>query len=352
MIKEAEDKMKTNSSQVVSTSPEAMVIQLSLCLILLTTCLIGNGAICFLIMRFRTLKTVPNILLANLAAADFFTTLVTLPPFVVYHVFNDDLFNSSAGAWWITFLAFFFTLLNLNSMFILVVDRYLAIVYAIRYVWKSSSKALVAVSVAWVISLISSLVIAAPMYNIELGRKSVLYYKSVYAKRTNYRPSIVPIIAILVISIAIVTICTMREMWKSRRLRVSDVAVTLRKNSKREETASRSASTILMILLSFALSELLGFCLIILSTDVVSDEQSQWFFFLGTFLFFFSSSINAFIYSYRSSRFRLALKEILRSSIYKRGIVFPSNQNSSEVQKGCVFYIKGTFGKVQIQNKH
>ena len=345
--------MKTNSSQVVSTSPEAMVIQLSLCLILLTTCLIGNGAICFLVMRFRTLKTVPNILLANLAAADFFTTLVTLPPFVVYHDFNDDLFNSSAGAWWITFLAFFFTLLNLNSMFILIVDRYLAIVYAIRYnVWKFSSKALVAVSVAWVISLISSLVIAAPMYNIELGRKSVLYYKSVYAKRTNYRPSIVPIIAILVISIAIVTICTMREMWKSRRLRVSDVAVTLRKNSKREETASRSASTILMILLSFALSELLGFCLIILSTDVVSDEQSQWFFFLGTCLFFFSSSINAFIYSYRSSRFRLALKEILRSSIYKRGIVFPSNQNSSEAEKGRVFYIKGTFGKVQIQNKH
>ena len=65
--------MKSNTSQVISTakSSEVMVLQLTLCDVLLLTAVIGNGVVCFLVVRFKALKTVPSILLANLACVEF-----------------------------------------------------------------------------------------------------------------------------------------------------------------------------------------------------------------------------------------------------------------------------------------
>ena len=82
--------MKNNSLQVISTarSSEVMALQLILCVALLLTAVIGKGAVCFLVVRFKELKTVPNILLANLTCVEVLNNLVNVPLYMVYDIGN------------------------------------------------------------------------------------------------------------------------------------------------------------------------------------------------------------------------------------------------------------------------
>ena len=149
--------MKNNTSQVISTakSTELIALELTLCVVLLLTAVIGNGAVCFLVVHFKALRTVPNILLANLACVEFLNNLANVPLYMVYDIGNEKSVITSTTAWWMTLFTIFFVLLSLASMFILVTDRYFAIVYPIKYhVWKSPRKALVAAITAWISVLV------------------------------------------------------------------------------------------------------------------------------------------------------------------------------------------------------
>ena len=133
-----------NTWQVISTakSSEVIALQLTLCVVFLLTAVIGNGAVCFLVMHFKAFRTVPlNIILANLACVELLNNLGNVPLYMVYDISNEKSVITSTAAWWMTFLAILFALLSLASMFFLVTDRYLAIVYTMKYyVWKSAQK--------------------------------------------------------------------------------------------------------------------------------------------------------------------------------------------------------------------
>ena len=212
--------MKNNSFQVISTttSSEAIALQLTLSVVLLLTAVIGNGAVCFLVVHFNALRTVPNLLLVSLACAEFLNILVNLPLYMVYDIYNKESLVTSTVAWWMEFLGMLFALLSLTSMFILVADRYFAIAYIMKYyVWKSPRKALVAAISAWITALVAAVLgSTAPLYNVELGTKSLFHYRTAYATKTNYMYYISPILATLIISITIITILTLREIWKTK----------------------------------------------------------------------------------------------------------------------------------------
>ena len=165
-----------------------VLLQLILCVALLLTAVIGKGAVCFLVVRFKELKTVPNILLANLACVEVLNNLVNVPLYMVHDIGNKKSLITSTVAWWLTFLAILFGLLSLASMFILVADRYFAIVYTMKYyVWKSPRKALVAAMTAWISALVAAVLGSAVMlYNVELGEKSPFYYRTTYVKKKNH----------------------------------------------------------------------------------------------------------------------------------------------------------------------
>ena len=196
--------MKSNTSQVISTakSSEVIVLQLTLCVVLLLTAVIGNGVVCFLVVRFKALKTVPNILLANLACMEFLNILVNLPLYMVYDICNKESLITSTVAWWMAFLAILFGLLNLTSMFILVADRYFAIAYVMKYfTWKSPRKALVVAITAWITALVAAVLgSAVPLYNVELGTETNFDYRAAYATRTNYMYYMSPILETLIFS--------------------------------------------------------------------------------------------------------------------------------------------------------
>ena len=191
--------MKNNTSQVISTakSSEVIALQLTICVVLLLTAVIGNGAVCFLVVRFKALRTVPNILLANLACMECLNILVNLPLYIVYDICNKESLITSTVAWWMAFLAILFVLLNLTSMFILVADRYFAIACTMKcHTWKSPRKALVATITVWVTALVAAMLGGAvPLYNVELGTKTNFDYRTAYATKINYMYYMSPILA-------------------------------------------------------------------------------------------------------------------------------------------------------------
>ena len=206
-----------------------VAIQLTLCVVLLLAAVIGNGAVCFLVVRFKALKTVPNILLANLACVEFLNILVNLPLYMVHDLCNKESLITSTVTWWMTILTILFLLLNLTYMFILVADRYFAIAYTMKYyVWRSHRKALVAAITAWITALVATVSSTVPLYNVDLGTKTNFYYRTVYATKTNCMYYILPILATLIISITIISIQTLREIWKTKP-KSEDSSVALRR---------------------------------------------------------------------------------------------------------------------------
>ena len=228
----------------------------------LLTAVIGNGAVCFLVMHFKAFKTVPlNIILANLACVELLNNLGNVPLYMVYDISNEKSVITSTAAWWMTFLAILFALLSLASMFFLVTDRYLAIVYTMKYyVWKSPRKALVAAMTAWISALVAAMLGSAVLlYDVELGEKSPFYYRTVYATKTNYIYYISPIFVTLVISITIITSLTLRKIWKTK-LKSKDSSLALRRNNRTvEQTTRRSASKILLTFLAYTVCNITSY---------------------------------------------------------------------------------------------
>ena len=352
----ADGSMKNNSLKIpvtfVATSSEAIAIQLTLCVVLLIATAISNGTICFLVVHLKALTTVPNVLLANLAFVELLNSSVNITLYMVYDLGNKKSLVTSSVAWWMVCLTILFILLNLTSMLILVVDRYFAIAHTLKYyTWKSLRRALLAVIVAWISTWIPVMGGAVSLYNVELGTKSLYYYRTFYVTKTNCKYYIVPVIATLIIAIAKVTVLTLREIRKTKQPKSNSVALR-RNNGRIEQTNAKSASTILLTFLYYTVCKISALCFILIATNVSSlnQLQSQWLYFLANCLIFCSSSCNGFIYADRSSNFRLGLKKIRKTFICYRGIITPLNHNQQGKQEGLrAFYIKGTFGEKRIR---
>ena len=112
---------------------------------------IGNGSFLAIFVRFKNLRTFPNILFANLALVDLLNALINVPLFAIN---RTPVSNSMKGKWAImcSSLHLEFTLLNIASMTALMLDRFLALYLDLKYfTWKTTKKAYVAVSLIWLV---------------------------------------------------------------------------------------------------------------------------------------------------------------------------------------------------------
>ena len=71
----------------------AKVVMGVLTAILSCACFLGNGFVLAVTARFKSLRTVPNILVVNLAFVDLFNAAINLPPYIIYYVFEASWFK-------------------------------------------------------------------------------------------------------------------------------------------------------------------------------------------------------------------------------------------------------------------
>ena len=113
---------------------------------------LGNGIVLGIIARFKKLRTFPNILIANLALADFFNAFINTPMYLLYAVLKVNWFTGKTLT--IISLSSFslFTFVNVVSMLVLLVNMFLAITCDVKYfTWKTNKKAIIIVLVEWLV---------------------------------------------------------------------------------------------------------------------------------------------------------------------------------------------------------
>ena len=131
---------------------------------------VGNGFVLAIIARFKLLRTVPNILIANLALVDMLNCLINMPIYIIYTMLETSWFRGKTLAIATTVLNRVFILLNLASMIAVLGNMYLAISLDLRYfTWKTNTKALFCVVLIWSIGIVAVTLSSSPLLRIDLG---------------------------------------------------------------------------------------------------------------------------------------------------------------------------------------
>ena len=141
---------------------------------------LGNGIVLGIIARFKKLRTFPNILIANLALADFFNTFINIPMYLLYAVLNVKWFRGKTLAMISIFSSSFFTFLNVVSILVLLVNMFLAIKVDLKYfTWKTNKRAIEIVLVDWLACFIFAVLMSFQCRDVDLQKDaSVLTYRS------------------------------------------------------------------------------------------------------------------------------------------------------------------------------
>jgi len=147
---------------------------------------LGNGFVLTAIARFKSLRTVPNILIANLAMVDLLHAAVNLP----FHMISN-----SEASWYrgqtlaivTAFLSRVFAILNLASMLAVLANVFLTIAFDLKYLaWKTKKKAMLCVVLIWLTSLVVTILGSIPLLNINLAEARVRDYRAEFYKQGKY----------------------------------------------------------------------------------------------------------------------------------------------------------------------
>ena len=174
-----------------------------------------NGFVIAVVARFKSLRTVPNILLSNHALADLVNAIICVPLYMMYTVLEASWFRGKTLAIMTSFFDRVYIAINLTSLLAMIVNILLAISYDMKYkVWKSNRKALLCVFLIWLIGIVF---VSIPLLNIDIGNAYVTEYRAVIYEQGKY--FVASFMALFIISVAILGFLTTRAI-KSRRKEV------------------------------------------------------------------------------------------------------------------------------------
>ena len=331
---------RLNETLDISSTPTVIAVQTCVCILLIITGVLGNGIICFLVIRFKALRTIPNILLTNLAAVDLLNVITNTPILMLTFVYNVKALQEKTAAFRSVFLAIVFTQLNLTSMLLLVLDRYLVLAHSIRYrLWRTHNKTFCAICAVWVWDLFISGYVVSSANDTQLRQTAPEkpFYGAI-GKRLGFHINPLHVAIIVLTPNFIFSILTIREILKKKTLNTSSNSLqNLRRNGKRtQRTNHRSAITIIIVLLVYAVCFLCGSSFA--ATASVSDSR-QWFFAAVTARLC-GSTCSSVIYTVRSTDFRHAIRQTFKYNKVCSNRIYPCQKNT-----GKLFHMYSAFGK-------
>ncbi|EDO37421.1 predicted protein [Nematostella vectensis] len=225
--------------------------------------LLGNGSILLLLQRFKSLRTVPNILIANLALIDIFNVVVTLP------------------------------------------------------LWMSTRRVIFAVLGMWIVTIALTIPWFLNLYQINLGDAPTVIYRMIYYHMVGEYVTIIrSAFAVVYLLLALMTWKSLRDQTKKYD---GDLSLPDRQRVKlqasRRRTESHAAITVGLTVVAYILSCIPLIVYGILTKkarNLVGSEFFRWFALFANYSQYVSSLCNPFIYMARCNRFNHALKELWR----------------------------------------
>ena len=190
---------------------------MSVLTILLTLAsVLGNGFVLAVIARFKSLRTVPNILIANLALVDLFNAAINMPSYMIYTVWEAGWFRGKTLGIMFSIFNRVFLFLNLASMLVMMVNTFLAIPFDIKYLaWKSNTKALVCAIIIWFVSIATVMLFSIPLFDIDLGDAHVREYRREIYEQGKY--FVASTMAFFIICGAVICVLTIQVIKKKKR---------------------------------------------------------------------------------------------------------------------------------------
>ena len=252
----------------------------------------GNSVICLLLIRFKTLRTVPNILIANLAVVDILNALTNMPLMIMWYICKVPNLKGRPISWFIVSWYVLFMYLTVFNLTVLAMDRFGAIVHGLRYhSWKTVNKAKVAVLSVWLLAAAYTYGMFTLGLDIDVGDAPVLVYRIHYLKKFG-RHFIIPgfLVPFAIMLILLVAI------WHTVRLH-SKRWSTFRFVGKRAKNDVKTAKTIGLTVVAF-------FCMGVfpMLLHSIAKIHDSWPHFLAFFLIHLNSMANPIIYSLKTPR--------------------------------------------------
>ena len=176
--------------------------------------LLGNSFILAVVARFKKLRTVPNILVANLALVDLLNSIINMP-LAMISILEVNWFRGKTLAILANFSQRIFTVLNLVSMLVMMANVYLAITFDLRYLaWKTKKKTLICCFLIWLIDIVAVSLHTIPLLDINLGDAPVHEYRAEIFKRGKYFCA--TFFALFIISLAVLGFLTSCAIKKNK----------------------------------------------------------------------------------------------------------------------------------------
>ncbi|XP_048577261.1 neuromedin-U receptor 2-like [Nematostella vectensis] len=318
------------ANHINTCSNSHSIIQISMIVVVMAVSIIGNGAVCALLLRFKTLRTVPNILVANLALIDVVNACVNMPLFIMWYQCKVPYIGGPAVSWFTISFYVLFMNLTVVSLVVLMLDRYGAIVHGLRYhSWKTRNKALFSVFVIWFCACAYTYGQFAMGIHVDIGPQPAWMYRMEYFKIFG-RPFVLTgyVVPLFVISILGILI------W--RQVRMSTIAISPQSSLGSDIKHRRDVATAKTVGLTILAYFWFGFFPVLLHS--VAKIHGSWVHFFAYWFIHVSSMANPIIYSLRTQRFRLTLTLLLREPCGKSQ---PSMTSSSMVPSSGVTHSTG-----------
>ncbi len=279
-------------NQTSSCQDEERVSHILMIAVVMIGSVIGNSIICILLIRFKTLRTVPNILIANLAVIDIINALTNMPLMIMWYICKVPYLQGRPISWFIVTWYVLFMYLTVFNLTVLTMDRYGAIVHGIRYhSWKTINKAKVAVLCVWLSAAAYTYGMFTLGLDIDLGEAPVRVYRKRYLRKFGRHFIIpgylVPFTIMLIMGVA---------MWRTVHVNSKRIS-TFCSVVKQVKSDVKTAKTIGLTVVAF-------FCMGILPMllHCIARIHGTWIHFLAYFLTHLNSMVNPVIYSLKTPR--------------------------------------------------
>ena len=91
--------------------------------LMMTICGIGNLLLCYVVYRFRRMRTTTNLLIGNLALSDFLVAVICVPFNFYYYLYQSWIFGKPMCVL-VSYLKAVSLYVSINSLLAIAVDRY------------------------------------------------------------------------------------------------------------------------------------------------------------------------------------------------------------------------------------
>ncbi|XP_031567260.1 D(2)-like dopamine receptor [Actinia tenebrosa] len=308
----------------------------------------GNALVLLAVVKNRSLQTVPDLFIFSMAVADLIVTGVQQPMLTcrVYRINSPNLtFNSILET--IGFLAI---LASITSMFMVTIDRFVAIQRPFVYIRLATSKRAVQV--------ISTLWILCPTFTVSShfiqGQEK---YYAVWTYMT--------ILLLSTVIIYVYLFYTARKQ-QNKIIMANTLGTSVRSNDHtqkgiplrtRQRNERKPAKTIAIVVGVFIVFWTPFLAYVITNADILEKEELDkmiWFYWFLS-LSLCNSTLNPYIYCVRNSRYRLAFAKLLHlkrviqlDSSQVQSYARPTNANVIEQQEGELQKRRGVKGTVEV----